>query len=101
MKSSRPIHILIVTVALGSISLSRAFGAADNQPKEKPQTLRNIMKEMGRNLQVVTDGISREDWKLVVETAPLITDHPQPPSQPSQVGLVFAAQPMIRIFTVP
>ncbi len=30
-------------------------------------------------LQVIADGISREDWKLIEKTAPLIADHPQPP----------------------
>lgn len=41
--------------------------------------LRKIMKELGANMQTVVDGISREDWKLVEKTAPLIADHPQPP----------------------
>jgi len=41
--------------------------------------LRRIMQDLGKNMQTVTDGISREDWGLVIETAPLIADHPQPP----------------------
>ncbi len=41
--------------------------------------LRSIMKDLGANMQAVTDGISREDWALVAKTAPLIADHPQPP----------------------
>lgn len=40
--------------------------------------LRKIMQELGKNMQTVTDGISREDWALIKETAPLIADHPQP-----------------------
>ncbi|MBY0409813.1 MAG: cytochrome c [Burkholderiaceae bacterium] len=30
-------------------------------------------------MQVVADGISREDWEMVAKVAPLIADHPQPP----------------------
>lgn len=41
--------------------------------------LRKIMKDLGNNTQVITDGISREDWALIEKTAPLIADHPQPP----------------------
>ncbi len=48
------------------------------EPAE-PLKLRKIMQEMGRNMQVIVDGISREDWKLVADTAPLIADHPKPP----------------------
>jgi cytochrome c556 len=47
--------------------------------KAKPLELRNIMKELGKNAQAITDGISREDWPLVEKSALLIADHPQPP----------------------
>jgi len=45
----------------------------------EPLALRTIMQNMGKNMQSITDGISREDWKKVAENAPLIADHPQPP----------------------
>lgn len=45
----------------------------------KELALRKIMKELGANMQVITDAISREDWPLIEKTAPLIADHPQPP----------------------
>ncbi|MRR56798.1 MAG: cytochrome C [Deltaproteobacteria bacterium] len=37
------------------------------------------MRELGKHMQTITDGISREDWALVAKVAPLIADHPQPP----------------------
>ena len=52
---------------------------ADDGDKVKPLALRSIMQDMGKNMQVITDGISREDWALVAKVAPLIADHPQPP----------------------
>jgi cytochrome c556 len=45
----------------------------------EPLALQKIMKDLGRNMQTVTDGISREDWALVEKTAALVADHPQPP----------------------
>lgn len=45
----------------------------------EPLELQKVMKELGRNMQVITDGISREDWESVARTAPLIATHPQPP----------------------
>jgi cytochrome c556 len=52
---------------------------ASSEIKPEPLALQKIMKDMGKNMQVITDGISREDWKLIEKTAPLIADHPQPP----------------------
>lgn len=45
----------------------------------EPLALQRVMKDLGENMQIVTDGISREDWKLVAKTAPMIAEHPQPP----------------------
>lgn len=55
------------------------FIAATDVHAAEPLALQKIMKELGRNMRVVADGISREDWELVARTAPLIADHPQPP----------------------
>lgn len=52
---------------------------ADNADKAKPLALRKIMQDLGKNMQAITDGISREDWEMVAKIAPLIADHPQPP----------------------
>lgn len=41
--------------------------------------LQQIMKDLGKNMQIVTDGISREDWTGVEHAAHLISEHPQPP----------------------
>lgn len=54
------------------------FAASDVQAAE-PLALQKVMKDLGINMQLITDGISREDWDLVRKTAALIADHPQPP----------------------
>lgn len=69
MKNKSIIAASFITCAL---SLSHAQAA-------EPLELQKVMKELGKNMQVITDGISREDWALVAKTAPLIAAHPQPP----------------------
>lgn len=56
----------------------------------EPLALQKIMKDLGRSMQVITDGISREDWDLVAKTAPLIADHAQPPLAEKMRILAFA-----------
>lgn len=53
--------------------------AAGGAHAAEPLALQKVMKDLGKNMQIITDGISREDWELVAKTAPLIADHPQPP----------------------
>ena len=63
---------------LASSLIAFALSVPHAQAAE-PLELQKVMKELGRNMQVITDGISREDWELVAKTAPLIASHPQPP----------------------
>jgi len=64
--------ILAASFITFALSISHAKAA-------EPLELQKVMKELGKNMQVITDGISREDWELVAKTAPLIAAHPQPP----------------------
>lgn len=68
------IGVTAISAALFAITPTWAASA------DKPLALRGIMQELGENMQTVTDGISREDWALVAETAPAIADHSQPPA---------------------
>src|SRR3989304_6086305 len=65
-----------LTVAASLIGI--ALTASPVQAAE-PLEFQKVMKELGKNMQTVTDGISREDWELVARTAPMIAEHPQPP----------------------
>ena len=65
---------LIVAASLISIAL-----AASHVQAAEPLEFQKVMKELGKNMQIITDGISREDWELVAKTAPVIAEHPQPP----------------------
>ncbi|MFA7318741.1 MAG: cytochrome c [Sulfuricella sp.] len=53
--------------------------AASGAHAAEPLALQKIMKDLGKNMQLITGGISRGDWELVEKTAPLIADHPKPP----------------------
>lgn len=61
-----------------------------------PMELQKVMRELGRNMQVVTDGISREDWELVARTAPLIAEHAQPPLTERARMITFMGAEMSR-----
>lgn len=52
---------------------------ADGNATAEPMELRRIMRELGKDMQVVTDGISHEDWEQVARAAPKIAEHRQPP----------------------
>ncbi len=60
-------------------SASSGTWADANDSGIKPLVFRTIMQELNKNMQTVTDAISRGDWNQVAKTAPLIADHPQPP----------------------
>lgn len=64
--------LLAACLALAAIGTTGAQAA-------EPLVLRKVMRDLGGNMQTITDGISREDWALVEKTAPLIANHPQPP----------------------
>ena len=72
--SSRGILAFFIVV----LTSVQAFTEVLADPVE-PLELQKIMQSMGKNMQLITDGISREDWGLVEKTAPLIANHPQPP----------------------
>ncbi len=55
------------------------ISAGSTSSSSEPMVLRKIMQDMGKNMQTIAGGISREDWALVEKTAPQIADHPQPP----------------------
>ncbi|MBZ0097327.1 MAG: cytochrome c [Sulfuricella sp.] len=66
-------------VVLNLFASSCILFAASGVHAAEPLALQKVMKDLGKNMQTITDGISREDWELVEKTAPLIADHPQPP----------------------
>ncbi len=80
MKAIR-IMMLIAAAVLFLFTANSVTVAETVEQAVKELALRGIMKDLGTNMQVITDGISREDWALIEKTAPLIADHPQPPSQ--------------------
>jgi cytochrome c556 len=63
---------------LGLFVLTCLALAAPGVQAAEPLALQKIMKDLGKNMQDISGGISREDWALVENTALLIADHPQP-----------------------
>ena len=80
MQHRRPFGAFFAVCVLGTF-LARASSQAwaDSATEANPLELRKIMRELGKNMKTVTDGISREDWALVARIAPQLAEHPQPP----------------------
>ena len=77
--SRHTFFVLGITAAL-LLGFSAAC-VADDGKAVKPLALRTIMQDMGKNMQAISDGISRSDWKLVEKAVALVADHPQPPPE--------------------
>lgn len=45
----------------------------------EPLALQQVMKDLGKNMQIATDGISREDWSSVEHAAHNIAGHTETP----------------------
>lgn len=80
---------------LAAIILGLTLAPPGAQAAE-PLELQKIMKDLGRHMQTVTDGISREDWETVARTAPLIANHPQPPLTEKMRIMAFMGSDMPR-----
>ncbi len=79
--------VVLITIVT---AISSATWADENDSSVKPLSLRNIMQELSKNMQIVTDAISREDWEQVARIASQIANHPQPPIAEKMRILGFA-----------
>lgn len=71
-----PMISRILFSSLISIAISNpTFAATDAEPL----ALRQIMQDLGKNIQAIADAISHEDWTQVAQAASAIADHPKPP----------------------
>ena len=52
---------------------------AGDATQVEPLALRKIMQELGRNMQAITGAISQEEWVQIVQLAPKVAAHPEPP----------------------
>jgi cytochrome c556 len=70
----------IFKVIAASVFLAGIYSHAwaDGDIEAKPLELHKIMQELGKNMQTITEAISREDWALVAKVAPQIAEHPEP-----------------------
>ena len=93
MKSKPISHKTITRCVIATVMLGCSITIwADNTAETQPLALRIIMQELSKNMQAVTDAISREDWARVAEIAPLIADHPKPPQEEKVRILSFIGQ---------
>lgn len=71
----------LFTAITASVLLAGTYSHAwaDGDTEAKPLELHRIMQEIGKNMQTITEAISREDWASDAKVAPQIAEHPEPP----------------------
>lgn len=79
MKSKFTFRAIAVVCTIISHLAATSTIALSDDTDVKPLVLRSIMQELGKNMQIITDGISRTEWDLVAKIALQVADHPQPP----------------------
>jgi cytochrome c556 len=82
--------IIASGLALLLIGAFNAPASAQDSTAAKPMELRRIMQGLGKNMQLITDGISREDWASVATLAAQLAEHPQMPTGEKLRILAFA-----------
>lgn len=88
MKYKFVLKSIVCVAAVSTLAWIVPLAWAEGNTSE-PMAMRKVMRELGKGMQAVTDGISREDWQLVVETAPRIAEHPRPPLEERVRVLAF------------
>jgi cytochrome c556 len=79
-KHSHAFGTAILTVAAYLFLWGFQFPAwADSTVQVKPLALRKIMQELGGNMQAIAGAISQEEWAQVIQLAPKVATHPEPP----------------------
>lgn len=88
----------IHSVAVAAFGI--ALGGMGPVSAGEPLALRQIMTDLGRDAQAITDGLSRGEYGLVEKAALRIADHPRPPlsERARLVAFVGADAPRFKKF---
>lgn len=60
-------------------SMTMQVSATDAPDQTTEMALTGIMRDLGKEMQAVTDAIAHENWPTVATLATQIAEHPQPP----------------------
>lgn len=74
-------YVACLLAAAATVLLVCGTTPARSQESGTPRALalRQIMKDMGRNTQVIVHAIAHEDWPRAAKAAAAVADHPEPP----------------------
>ena len=79
MKSKFTFRAIAVLCSISSLLAATSTMARGGDSEVKPLVLHKIMRELGQNMQIITDGISLKEWGLIAKIALQVANHPQPP----------------------
>lgn len=78
-KPAHPTAHGIAMLMVAALLIPASILHAQAQEPARSMVLRSVMQQLGRDIQAVTGAISSEDWALVVDLAPKIASHAEPP----------------------
>lgn len=88
----RKLSTVKITLLIGLAAMafgSQVIAEKISSPAE-PLVLRKIMADMGKEMGIIAEAISREQWSQVEESAMKIADHPRPPmSERAKIMALF------------
>ncbi len=89
MKKNRTVAITLFA-GLTILAVTGPTVAETAATPAEPLMLRKIMQDMGKEMGVIAEAISREEWQQVERSAMQIADHPRPPmSERAKIMALF------------
>jgi len=89
-------YLMKILVITGLIAINRQAIAESTIEAVDPPALRGVMRDLDKNMQMISHGISLGDWQLVEKTALTIADHPKPPVSERMRVMMFFGTDMSR-----
>jgi len=75
------VRLRLFAAVLAAAALAGCAAQPAPATEERALALRGIMRDMGRDLTAITDGLSREDYYAIERSARRLATHPQPPAE--------------------
>ncbi len=79
-------------IAIVTVTLMTNLGAQSPSDENRQMEFSKIMQQLSKDMQAITDAISREDWQRVKKSAHKIAHHAKPPVTEKQKIISFAGE---------
>ncbi len=95
MKKSRT-FVTTLFAGLTVLAVTGPVVSETSDTESEPLVLRKIMQEMGKEMGIIAEAVSREQWSQVADSAMKIADHPRPPMSERAKIMALLGKDMVR-----